>query len=220
VFGWLLPSLEQSHIYETARAASVGPSNWPTDYLCYPIKAFNCPSEPNPAGPNGPGMSKFNQPSIGGDSRPWGFGNYAANYFIFGNPPAGDTEGSNRFTSFPDGTSNTVMYAERYGGCTSTGSINSVYTTLWGDSTSYWRPVFCINNLQRTPSGTGYPACSMFQIQPNWLTACDATVPQTMHTAMQVCMVDGSVRGLSRGMSATTWHAICDPQDGNAPGDW
>jgi len=223
VFGWLVPYLEQNALYEKARNNPFGAAyGWPRDGLCYPVLAFVCPSEAVPNGPNGYGMGTYPQPRIGGDPRPWGFGNYAANYFVFGNPGAADVQGANRIpASFPDGLSNLVMFAERYGTCGSTGRTDETYNELWGDATSYWRPVFCINNLQRTPTAAGYPPCGLFQVRPHWLNGCDARVAQTPHTAMQVCLGDGSVRSVSGSISPDTWSYVCDPRDGNPLGsDW
>jgi prepilin-type N-terminal cleavage/methylation domain-containing protein len=221
VFGWLLPYLEEQAIFDLARADTNGATSAPADGLCRPIRAYQCPGEILAVGPQGAGMGTYAQPAIGGDPRPWGFGNYAANYFAFGNPVTGDVQGNNRLASYPDGLSNLVMYAERYGTCGSTGNTAQTYNDLWGDSTSYWRPVFCINNLQRTPTGPGYPACGMFQVQPNYLTGCDAKVAQTPHLSMNVCLGDGSVRALSRNLSPAVWAAVCDPRDGVALGpDW
>lgn len=222
VFGWLLPYLEEQAVFDKARNDPDGAAlGWPTDGLCYPIRAYQCPNEQVPAGPNGIGMGNYVQTAIGGDPRPWGFGNYAANYFFFGNPATGNVQGNNRMDSFPDGLSQIVMMAERYGTCGNTGVTGQTYNDLWGDSTSYWRPVFCINNLQRTPTGPGYPACSMFQVQPNWLYGCDAKVAQSPHTVMNVGLGDGSVRGLSRNLNPAIWAAACDPRDGVVLGaDW
>jgi len=221
VFAWLLPYLEEVAVFDKAKSDTNGASGWPIDGLCYPIKAFQCPMEILPVGPSGPGMGTYSQPSIGGDPRPWGFGNYAANYFIFGNPTTGSVLGNNRFSSFPDGLSQMVMFAERYGTCSSTGNTTQTYNDLWGDSTSYWRPVFCINNLQRTPTGPGYPACGMFQVKPHWLNSCDAKVAQTPHESMNVGIGDGSVRSVGRSLNATVWGYVCDPRDGNIPGsEW
>jgi prepilin-type N-terminal cleavage/methylation domain-containing protein len=214
VFGCLLPFLEESAVYEKARADTNGANNWPVDGLCYPIKGFQCPGEFLNAGPNGVGFGTYVQPFIGGDPRPWGFGNYAANYFVFGDPAQGNVQGKNRFQDFPDGLSQLVMFAERYGTCTSSGDTNQTYSTLWGDSTTYWRPVFCLNNLQRSPTGPGYPACGMFQVQPNWLTGCDAKVAQSPHSVMNVGLGDGSVRAVSRELDPAIWAAVCDPRDG------
>jgi len=71
-------------------------------------------------------------------------------------------EGSNTFAHFRDGLSSTVMYTERYANCSSTGGY-PVFTSLWCDASTFWRPVFCLNNLSRSPSGPGYPACAKFQ---------------------------------------------------------
>jgi prepilin-type N-terminal cleavage/methylation domain-containing protein len=221
VFAWLLPYLEEQALFDLARRDTNGATSAPADGLCHAVRAFQCPSEILSVGPMGPGMGTYAQPAIGGDPRPWGFGNYAANYLVFGNPAAGDVQGNNRLSSFPDGLSQLVMYAERYGTCGSTGNTALTYNDLWGDSTSYWRPVFCINNLQRTPAGPGYPSCSMFQVQPNYLTGCDAKVAQSPHSAMNVCLGDGSVRAVSRNLNPTVWAAVCDPRDGVAPGpEW
>ena len=51
----------------------------------------------------------------------WGVGNYGANYQVFGNPDAGDIlnnqDGKTKLNSISDGTSNTVLFAERFGKC-------------------------------------------------------------------------------------------------------
>jgi len=224
VFGWLLPYLEQEPIYNLAINATHGPNNWPNDGLCYPIKTFVCPAEAVPNGPDGYGMGTYSNATIGsgGVTEWWGIGNYAANYFVFGNPPAYDEQGANHFeTSFPDGLSSTVMYAERYANCSSAGATE-VYTPLWGESTSYWRPTFCMNNLTQTPDPNipPYPRCGMFQVQPNWLSDCNASFAQTPHIAMQAGMCDGSVRSVAGSVSPTTWAEICDPRDGSSPSDY
>lgn len=109
----------------------------------------------------------------------------------------------------------------RYGTCGSAGLTTQTYNDLWGDSTGYWRPVFCINNLQRTPTGPGYPACGLFQVRPNYLTGCDAKFAQTPHHAMNVALGDGSVRAVSGTIKPATWANVCDPRDGAILGpDW
>ena len=215
VFGWLLPYLERKDVYDIARAGNGVNDAWPTDGLCYPIAGFVCPSEANPIGPNGFGFGSYPQPKISGDPRTWGFTNYVANYLIFGNPAAGSVEGATRFRNIVDGLSNTVMYAERYGTCASNGTAENAYTPLWGDSTAYWRPAFCFNNVQQTPSGPGYAPCGMFQVQPNWLSGCDSKVAQTPHQAMTICLADGSVHSVRGDIDPQLWAYACDPQDGN-----
>jgi hypothetical protein len=50
---------------------------------------------------------------------------------------------------------------------------------------------------------------------------CDPRVASTAHTAMQVGMADGSVRGVSSGVSGATWWAAMTPNGGETLGpDW
>jgi prepilin-type N-terminal cleavage/methylation domain-containing protein len=222
VFGFMLPFIEQDAVYQNALTytqakggfTSAGPGT--PEYFV--IKTYQCPSDPTPG--NGRGA----QDGIGGPTG-WGTSNYAANYLVFGNPSqstdAAAVQGSASIpNTFVDGTSNTILFTERYANCTNDNT--NVYTSLWADSSSYWRPVFCINNLARTVSGAGYTACSLFQVQPNWLTGCDPSKAQSPHAGgIQVCLGDGSVRFVSATISATTWASACDPRDGNPLGsDW
>ncbi len=226
VFHWLLPFVEQDALFRMSLGRSGFWGGTPSDPVYYPIKPYLCPADPVP----GNGRGAYD--GIGGPTG-WGLANYAANYLVFGNPTAPDAAGpvidANRVqgastlsNSFPDGTSNTILFTERYGNCTSTGRTNAVYTSLWGDSTSYWRPVFCINNLARTASGAGYLPCALFDVEPNWFTGCDPSRAQSPHAGgIQVCLADGGVRFVGAGISRTTWEHACDPQDGNPLGaDW
>jgi prepilin-type processing-associated H-X9-DG protein len=220
VFHWLLPYIEQESLYRMSLNRTGFFGGNPNDPVYYVIQTYRCPSDPTP----GNGRGAYD--GIGGPTG-WGVSNYTANYLAFGNPDGADdasrVQGASTIPgSFPDGTSNTILFAERYGNCTSTGSTTTVYTSLWGDSTSFWRPVFCINNLDRTARAGGYLPCALFQVQPRWLTSCDPSRAQTPHSGgIQVCLADGSVRNVQAGIRDTTWAQACDPGDGNPPGsDW
>jgi prepilin-type N-terminal cleavage/methylation domain-containing protein len=225
VFHWLLPYVEQESLYRLSLGRSGFWGGTASDPVYYPVPTYRCPSDPLP----GNGRGAYD--GIGGPTG-WGVSNYAANYLTFGRPNAPDAAGvvdANRVQgastipgSFPDGTSQTVLFAERYGNCTGTGATTSVYTSLWGDSTNYWRPVFCLNNLARTAAAAGYPPCALFQVRPNWLTGCDPSRAQTSHPdGIQVALADGSVRAVPAGISAGTWAQVCDPRDGEIlGGDW
>jgi prepilin-type processing-associated H-X9-DG protein len=66
------------------------------------------------------------------------------------------------------------------------------------------------------------PNTIMFQVQPGLGrcdTCCDNWRAQTPHAAMNVAMVDGSVRTLSRELSQETWDRLLLPRDGLALGD-
>jgi prepilin-type N-terminal cleavage/methylation domain-containing protein len=223
VFDWLLPYIEQEVLFQAARNNAdtyIGGLGW--GYVgCHPIKTYICPSEPEPVGPVGYGMAS----STHGPATMWAFGNYAANYYVFGEPSQPTVQGQSRIpTSFPDGLSNVILYTERYGTCGTSGDPNSAstYCNLWGDSDSGWRPVFCVNNITQTPTVAGYPACLPFQVQPPWTTGCDRSRAQSPHAGgITVGVGDGSVRFVSASISATTWANACDPRDGNPLGsDW
>jgi prepilin-type N-terminal cleavage/methylation domain-containing protein len=225
-FYWLLPYVEQMAVYERGKSdgqlAFVAPDDSVSGVASIPIPAFLCPSDPTGAFSSGTYEAQW------GDSKPWAVACYAANYLALGNPDSGvdsispqnvqlRTEGRASYVkTFVDGTSNTIIFAERYASCGNTGDI-SIFTqsSLWADANIYFRPVFCVNEETQLPSKKGYLPCLMFQDSPHWFQTCDSKRAQSPHAqAMQVCMADGSVRSLNASMSEITWQRLCDPQDG------
>jgi prepilin-type N-terminal cleavage/methylation domain-containing protein len=223
VFDWLLPFIEQDAMFQRANYNAdtyIGGPGW--GYVgCNPVKTYLCPAEPEPTGPLGYGMAS----SANGPATKWSYGNYAANYYVFGDPNKPTVEGAARIPgSFPDGTSNVIVYTERYGTCGTSGNpdASSTYCNLWGDSDSAWRPTFCVNLISQTPQVMGYPKCYLFQVRPNWITGCDSSRAQSPHVGgINVCLGDGSVRFVAASISSTTWAEACDPRDGEPLGtDW
>jgi prepilin-type N-terminal cleavage/methylation domain-containing protein len=228
VFDWLLPFVEQDSLYQASNFnvnTHVNPASPTPQVYAVPIKVYRCPMEPEPIGPNGDGLGSTSN----GRQDLWAISNYSYNYLVFGEPNAADVtsrrEGGARIPdTFPDGTSNTILYTERYGTCGSSGVPNSssTYGNLWSDSNQTWRAVICVNIYTQEPTTRGYTHCNRFQIQPDWIRSCDSTRAQSPHAAgINVCLGDGSVRFLSATISDTTWAQACDPQDGNPLGpDW
>jgi len=222
VFNWLLPFLEEDTLFRQAGGNVNTPiSGAPGSGTMYSvtIATYRCPSD----GSNNDGLSLTKN----GSANQWAVGNYAANYAVFGNPlaatPVARMQGRARIpNTFADGTSHTVVLAERYGTCGSGGSLEHAMTAgnLWSDSNSRWRPVFCVNDFEQTPGRPGYLPCAMFQVAPNWLSGCDSSRAQTAHPGgMSVTMGDGSVRSASDSLDEQTWAAICDPRDGQPTGN-
>ncbi|OWK47395.1 DUF1559 domain-containing protein [Fimbriiglobus ruber] len=107
-----LPFVEQSSLYNSVIAGggnvnsvSVGGKS----SYGYVIPGYRCPSDSSPAGGSGLG-------NPAGPDATWAVANYVSNYLVFGNPSANNLEGTARIpASFPDGTSNVVIFGERFG---------------------------------------------------------------------------------------------------------
>ncbi len=114
VFGFLLPYLDQGSLYQASGMdVTTVISGTGVTFYNTPVTVYLCPAD----GSTVNGRSQTQQ----GGAHLWAVGNYAANSFIFGNPmganPTAREQGTNKLTVFLDGTSNTIMYAERYGTC-------------------------------------------------------------------------------------------------------
>src|SRR5437588_785395 len=120
IFAWLLPYIEQGNLYN-----SISSAGGSTPALARTvIKTYICPSDSSSKGninfglypPNSDPNAPYAPPPPGN----YAVCNYVANYEVFGspagNPPT--TAGNARIAaSFPDGTSNTVLYGEALGSC-------------------------------------------------------------------------------------------------------
>jgi prepilin-type N-terminal cleavage/methylation domain-containing protein/prepilin-type processing-associated H-X9-DG protein len=206
IIAFLLPYLEQQNI-----ANNLTTSGYAGGQYFQVIKLLVCPSDPS--SDNGKCRTS------NGGANAWGSSNYAANNYVFGNPPGGTTYGAATLETIQDGTSNTVFFAEVYATCGNTGNVNSSSTfgSLWADANSVWRPAY---NLGSGKGGTsGYPAAPLPQNNPNYLNNCDYTRPQSAHPGgINVLMGDGSVRFVQASIGAATWAAVNDPRDGVPPG--
>jgi len=210
-FYHILPFIEQSALYNASNGSILNSVNGKVAYG-YVIPAFICPSDRSPAAGNGMGHPA-------GPDGTWAVSNYAANYLVFGNPSAGSQEGRAAIPrTFQDGTSNVVMFGERYGQWGAGNTGGGPYSALWSNSDTTWRAHMC------NSAGTaGYTNCPLFQVEPVVASAGNSTIGgQMMHTgSYNVCLGDGSVRTVSSGVSQTTWQQVCDPRDGNVLGsDW
>jgi prepilin-type processing-associated H-X9-DG protein len=249
----LLPFLEQASLFELGG----NPGTWgapnPPQFMSwysgttYPmnghsVKIYQCPSDPS-------------MPSSGlCTSGPWGGWtgmSYAANFQVFGIPnsagfiAAPSTAGGAAWygnpkvpDSIPDGSSQTILLAEKYNQC---GGIPvawmqaswAAYDNLAnnggnmpghpyfgaspnGDAGQYYggNAMFAALNVGPT---------SKFQVQPApYQTNCDYSRPSTGHpSGMNVAMADASVRILDKGISGTTWWAACTTSANDRLGvDW
>ncbi len=232
----LLPYVEQDNTWKAAGA-------WPSWHTTLPsgtylrqarIPSYQCPAD----------MSL-------GTCLDWcnGDASYAGNFQVFGGSANASTapslangatlwDGQARVPStFQDGTSNTIVFAEKLARCDGTGAPGG----------NWWmRGVFSYNNLgqgddsfpgDRLSSvfagGIGIDGTawiqgpgSKFQVQPLPFLQnpgpCDKRLASSSHTGgTNVGLGDGSVRFLSASISGTTWWNAITPADGNPLGsDW
>jgi prepilin-type N-terminal cleavage/methylation domain-containing protein len=112
----------------------------------------------------------------------------------------------------PKGTSNTVMFMERYAvAAISTGfglAAQAAKTHYWSQQNT--------GISSTTLLSSNYPQFAPIPSEAS------QTVPQGFSPAvMQVCLGDGSVRGVNPGMAQSTWAWACDPANANPPpSDW
>ncbi|MFM7149993.1 MAG: DUF1559 domain-containing protein [Gemmataceae bacterium] len=146
VFFYLLPFMEQDNLFR-----SFG-SNGQNVYAGAHTKAvpmFGCPSDASYPTSNG----------LLDPGNPWALISYGANYQVFGAPELGNTSvNTNNMqgkatmpAGFPDGTSNTIVLAEKYSRCEGTGS-------LWGHGSweTTWMPMFAYGNREGTVGYNDY----------------------------------------------------------------
>jgi len=203
----ILPFIEQDNVFKAA-TANIN-DTWDGNGNPYPrltqIKTYICPSDFTIT--NG-----WSSTQVGG----WMGTSYSANQQVFGTVRGGGNSDIPQFNigNIPDGTSNTVFWAEQYSACNGNGSGN-----LWAypgiDWSWAWTPV--IANT-RSWGGTAY---GIWQSKPT-VAQCYKAYAQSAHTGVMVVgLGDGSTRTISSGVSQTTWQYALIPNDGNPLGsDW
>ncbi|HTN76735.1 MAG TPA: DUF1559 domain-containing protein, partial [Pirellulaceae bacterium] len=127
-FFHILPFIEQTALYDGAIAAGGGMDNNVNSIPVYKyiIAAYRCPSDAAPGRQSG-----YGNPA--GPDATHAVSNYGANYLLFGDPAKGNQEGAANMGTMTDGTSNTVMFGERYSWYGGT-----PLSCLWANSENRW----------------------------------------------------------------------------------
>jgi hypothetical protein len=222
---YLLPFIEQDNFYKATYDPNCDGNNSQPGYRPWinrwtPMKTYICPSDPSiPATGTGPVVycaGWADTPSLC---------TYSSNAQVFGTTDAvgniATYDGAARIPStFQDGTSNTIVFAERYGNCGYYGNDTTNYPAGSGGQAWNW---WGWDSTQPTFAAFSIGPASKFQQQPApYKTNCDVYRASAPHSGgMQVCLGDASVRNISSGISAATWWAACTPAGGETLGnDW
>jgi len=216
LFFFLLPYIEQTAIYNQANKNSMNVG-------AQIVQTYLCPSDPSGSSASSyGGCGIMNGVYIQRDG--FATGNYAANVMVF--EPRGTRPIE---VAMPDGTSNTVIVAERYANCSPASGGCTLpawaWNTMVNGGDAWASPTFGAQNDnigQMNDGGALFFSGNVpFQAGPSVQT-CNWYVTQGGHDGtMQVGLGDGSVRGVNPAMSTTTWNFACTPNDGNVlASDW
>ena len=204
-FFFLLPYIEQENLFRLA-----GNSVYNNGVHTNMVKTFQAPLDP----------------TSGERTHGWGVSSYGVNYQVFGRPnhPWGwqwGCMGSTRLASIPDGTSNTIGFAEKRAACR--GGISGSNGNLWGHGwwNPDWMPMFGNTRFYGGTFG-GIPSGAWSLPQPTPLDSNCEPFRATAFTASGclVGMMDGSVRTVTSTISQLTWNQAMTPNGGEVMTNW
>lgn len=213
----LLPYMEQDPLYRQHEAANgVTPAVGATV-----VKTFLCPSDPYSA--------KGTQTvTINSTSSSWATSDYNANQAIFSTPNSssvitnGGWDWKNpqfpRISTLPDGTSNTIGFTERIVNAEGMLVVRDVSPESSMD-TYKWNAAHYGGYQTKYPGG-GWGSWPFIAPQIGKLTGLVRWAPSSAHASVIMAgVMDGSVRAITTGVSATTFWRASNPADGNPLSD-
>jgi prepilin-type processing-associated H-X9-DG protein len=211
-----------------------------------PVKIYMCPTDPGGSKNPATNVSLGNQGWTSWEFQTSGLTSYAANAQVFA--VTDNTGWMNQQTDwqgqrsigngFLDGTSNTIVVAEKLSLC---GTVNSDFSgnvtpnpngILSANAWAWWQiqqpsqPVFAATmpRVLRAKPMQPVGVASVWQNPRTYLTTYDPTTnpggcdfyrASSLHTGvMNVALADGSVRALSATIQPSVWWALCTPQGG------
>lgn len=203
-FFYLLPYIEQKNLYDKGIPGG-GHSMYDNQVHTQQVATFHSPLDPHAA-----------QKTHG-----WGVSSYAMNYQVFGRPGhpwgwAWGCMGANTIAtiSSQDGTTNTIMIAEKRSACR--GGVSGQNGNLWAHGwwNADWMPMFANTDI--------YGSNAWLLPQTGVTDAnCESYRTTAFSTAgCQVALCDGSVRIVSPTLNQTIWMNVLQPNDGQVVGDW
>jgi hypothetical protein len=227
-FWAILPFLESDNLFKSLPAGQTSSAYFNGSGRPAPVKVYVCPSDGSGIGPNGIGAG-------------WNLSSYNVNGQVFiGQYP-------NLASTFPDGTSNTVLYVEHLALCRNPAGGNNATDgrSVWpavnlttGDPIVYWPGITTSGKPSGFPGFETVYATAMVpdpnngnvmsfklpQVSPSLGTTgtCDPLTANSGHTGgVLVSLGDASVKVVSGTVSLRTWNAALTPKGGDLLGsDW
>jgi prepilin-type N-terminal cleavage/methylation domain-containing protein len=185
---FLLPYLEQQNLYNSVMTSSDMAMN-------SPLKVYMSSADPT--------MPSSGIVTMMGS--PYGGCSYACNYLVFGNTAGGSARIPATFT---DGTSNTIVFMNRYTACPMAMMPQGWQMGSCGNPPCW--PFY--------PGGmdtaAAFPNLPLPQMAPS-MTMCDPMLVQSFYVSgIMVGLGDGSIRLVSSGISQYSWNLALNPNDG------
>jgi prepilin-type N-terminal cleavage/methylation domain-containing protein len=215
IFYAMLPFYEEGNLFKSLTQDIPKPGYLTAQFV--PLAVHVCPSDPT------------NSAGIGSVAPNYATGNYAVNLALFGSGGAFNVKGGYPpylIGTIPDGTSKTIGIMEA-SGCfpgfpavdPQTGTAESYMTWHWPAYPNSFGPFWPNpDELPGQPSYTGLYPLPQIAVDP---LKADPNLAQCYHVAMNIALMDGSVRRISAALSQQTWTNALNPADGQALGpDW
>jgi len=201
--GFILNYIEQDNVYKKAVGSG---AVWNNGVHATPIKTYLCPSDSSHNNGLGPNTG-------------WAVTSYSINVNMFGSsvtqdPQTGQWQMQSKYTigNIPDGSSNTIGVLERYGYYPAYG-----WSPLWAHPYGHnspwgwpqWSPAY--GPWWGSGVGPNY-GLPQWGIKPN---QAHPYYPNSGHpTSNMTLRMDGSVAGISAGLSQANWNNLINPDDG------
>jgi hypothetical protein len=208
------------------------------------IPAYICPSDPSytPEAPNNFAFGCYASNALAFSKATYnGAAGDFMNCYVTGQDPGSIAAvdltlplcigGKKLASGYPDGTSNTIFWVEKYAQCgpppvPANGNPFS-FSTQWADRFAVYSAPYIgyypNPNNGNPPIPVNYGTAGMFMTAPNpWQTACKSANASTSHSSgINVGIGDGSVRTVSSSVSPTTWWQGLVVDDGRPmPDGW
>jgi len=213
---FLLPFVEQ--VQAQLDIAQMYGNSW---WCIYSVKTFANPGDPTgsypaPMDPNSPRYQTSYAPNEWAlnPSSTW-MGQ--STQIPYAGPPSGTPPPSASIPrTFRDGTSQTVLIAEKYAFC---GPLSNGSSFYWGEEGGTCNRTGGYGGNGSIPGFYTINFVPQNQPEPANCLPCELQGPWP--GGIQVALADGSIRMVQQSISLATWQAVCQPNDGAIVGsDW